>query len=101
MGGINQKLSTHHEMNSIRYESFDTCHMASQETKRIRLGLAQGVLRARHAKSWEPRNLVPGHFLSKIRTFSRNQSFNELNFNFCHGFVKTGSNEYQFHYIFT
>ena len=32
----------------------------------------------KHAKSQEPGNLVPGHFLNKIRTFFRNQSFKDI-----------------------
>ena len=32
----------------------------------------------RDAKNREPGNLVPGHFLSKIRTFFRNQSFKDV-----------------------
>ena len=37
----------------------------------------------RHAKSREPGNLVPGHFLRKIRTFFRNQSFEDYLSKFC------------------
>ena len=41
-----------------------------------------------HANSREPGKLVPGHFWSKIQTFSRNQSFKEINLKLCGGFVK-------------
>ena len=44
--------------------------------------------KCRHAKSREPGNLVPGHFLSKFRTFFRNQRFIEINLKLWSGFVK-------------
>ena len=52
----------------------------------------------RHAKSWEPGNLVPGHFWSKIWTFFKNLSFKEINLNLCCGFVKK---QVQMNAIFT
>ena len=43
---------------------------------------------SRQAKSQEQGNLVPGHFLIKIRTFFKNQRCKEINLKLCSDFVK-------------
>ena len=39
------------------------------------ISIVRGRTHDKHAKSWEPGILVPGHFLHKIRTFFRDQNF--------------------------
>ena len=45
------------------------------------------VLHPRHAKSFEPGNLVSGHFWSDIQTFFRNQRFKGIHLKLCCGFL--------------
>ena len=69
------------ELGPVR-DFFSTCSLLVHY-----LFITCSLLIHRHAKSWEPGNLVPGHFWRKIWTFFRNQSIKEINLRFFFGFV--------------